>query len=557
MVLACAALVVASAVRPAAPVSAAELKPVAVVSIAGYDALLNDVGLIGDIAGAPELKQGIEGLIGMVTRFQGLAGLSKDKPLGGALLLNEESSPSGYVFLPVSDVEKLLDVFQDTVITDVEEDEDEKSVSKLSLKNGPPLYLKVSGGWAFVTPKKEFLADLPKDPAALLGDLPESYDVAVKINIANVPEPLLDMALGQMKAGAEQAMRRAAEENPEAAKIQQEFVETYLEQVSKALKELESYTVGLAISDKTRSAYLDVEAVMKDGSDMAKQVNASAAAAPTSKLPGLADAARVFNLHLNAPVLESDAEQVAALIDQARASIEEKIKEEIDEEEEQKAVTKWANTAIDVVKATIEAGQINGGAVVTGEGPFSVVVAAHVVDAKKLDKLFREIAKVAADKSEDAPEFEFDADEKAGVTFHTFALPIDEDDDTEDLEKFFGTDEPTAALGFGKEVVVLSIGEDPVAAAAEVLSKKGGGAKLPMMQAQLKFGPIMKVAADQSGDEQPLLPLAAELLKGEKKDHINLTASFIKNGERVRLEIEEGLIAAFGKLAMQATKGGR
>ena len=36
--------------------------------------------------------------------------------------------------------------------------------------------------------------------------------------------------------------------------------------------------------------------------------------------------------------------------------------------------------------------------------------------------------------------------------------------------------------------------------------------------------------------------------------HVNLTASFIKNGERVRLEVESGLISSLGKLAMLASK---
>ncbi|MGC3972158.1 MAG: hypothetical protein QM775_33905 [Pirellulales bacterium] len=78
------------------------------------------------------------------------------------------------------------------------------------------------------------------------------------------------------------------------------------------------------------------------------------------------------------------------------------------------------------------------------------------------------------------------------------------------------------------------------------------------MQAQLKVGAIMKIAAKQVGDEQPLVAAMAEEMAKSTKDHINLTAELIKNGERVRFEIEEGIISSIGKVGMQAAKkGGR
>lgn len=549
-VVAIAALLAPLVALPSATAAAKELKPIVVVSLAGYDALLADVDLIGELAGAPELKQGVEGLLGMVTRFQGLAGLSKDKPIGAALLLSETQEPAGFVFLPVTDLDKLLEVFQDTLITETEELED--GYIKLKLKNGPPMIAKKVGDWAFLSVKHDFLSDLPEDPSALLGDLPKKYDLAIKVNVANVPEPLMDMAVNQMRQGAEAAMRKAAEENPEAAEIQQAITESYLETMTEAIRELDSYTIGAAIDNKTKSAYFDVEALMKDGSKLAEQVNQSAKEGKPSKLPGLADAARVFNFHLNAPVMESEIEMVVDMLEQAREKVEEKIKEEIADEEGQKVVIGMVKELFDVAEATIEEGQINGGAVVTGEGPFSVVLGAHVVDGEKLDAVLKKAAKLAENEP-NAPEIEFDADEKAGLTFHTLVLPIEEDD-TDDVEKFFGTSELMMAIGISDDTVTLSFGEDPVAAAAEVLGKKSGAAKLPLMQAQIKVGPIVKAVAAQVEDDQPLVGAFAEILAETDKDHVNLTAVFIKNGERVRLEVESGLISSLGKLAMLASK---
>ncbi|MBL9082922.1 MAG: hypothetical protein JNK76_14000 [Planctomycetales bacterium] len=553
-VLAAAVLLAPLVAKPAA-VEAAEPKPVAVVSLAGYDALLSDVELVGDMVGAPELKQSIEGLIGIFTQFKGLAGLAKDKPIGAAVLLSEEGQPSGFVFLPVSDLDKLLEVFQDTVITKTEELDDD--FISLEFKGGKEVIAKKSGDWAFVSMKKEFLSDLPADPSKLLGDLPKSYDAAVKVIVANVPEPLMDMAISQMRMGAEQAMQKAAEENPEAAEVQKALTEGYLEMMTEAIKDLDSYTVGFAIDDKTRSAYLDVTALMKDGSKLAEQVSKSAAEGKPSKLPGLADALRIFNFHINAPVMEDEIEAVLDLIEQGRETVATKIKEEIADAEGQKVVTDLVNDVFDVVEATIEDGQINGGAVITGDGPFSVVLGAKVVDGETIDDVLKRAAKLAENEA-DFPEIEFDAEEKAGLTFHIVTLPPFPEDDKEGFEEFFGSEEASLAIGISDEVLMLSIGADPVAAAVEVLGKKSGAKNLPLMQAQLKVGPLMKIAAKQVGEEQPMVAALAEEMLKSKKDHLNLTATLIKNGERVRFEIEEGIISSIGKVGMMAAKkGGR
>ncbi|MGC3972157.1 MAG: hypothetical protein QM775_33900 [Pirellulales bacterium] len=467
-VLAIAALVAPFAARPAA-VEAAEPKPVAVVSLSGYDAVLSDVELVGDMVGAPELKQSVEGLIGLFTQFKGLAGLEKDKPLGAAVLLTDEGQPSGFVFLPVSDLDKLLEVFEGSVVTKTEELED--GFLSLEIKGGKDVVVKKSGSWAFLSLKKEFLTGLPKDPSKLLGDLPAKYDVAVQVNIANVPEPLMDMALSQMRMGAEQAMRRAAEENPEAAEVQKALAEGYLEAMTEAIKDLDSYTVGFAIDDKTRSAYLDVTALMKDGSKLAEQVNKSAAEGEPSKLPGLADAMRIFNFHFNAPIMEEEIEQVLDLLEQGRETVEAKIKEEIADAEGQQVVTDLVNDALDVLEATIEDGQLNGGAVVTGDGPFSVVLGAKVVDGETLDDVLKKAAKLA-ENAPDFPEIEWDAEEKGGLTFHLVTLPPFPDKDREGFEEFFGADEAKLAIGISDETIMLAIGKDPIAAAVEVLGKK-------------------------------------------------------------------------------------
>lgn len=535
---------------------AADAKPVVVVSLAGYDALRQDLSYIGGLAGVPKLAELGEGFLAQVTQGNGLDGLDKKKPIGAAAFFSGEGRPSGYIFIPIEDADKLLDSLQNFVV-DLEDQGEGYSTFKL--KKGQTLTLRETKGWAFVAMNKEQLADVPADPAALLGNLPKAYDVAVKVNISALPDETIEQAIAQMRVGAAQAMKKAAGENDEKAEaLSKAMTESMLKQIEQGLKDLDAYTIGLAIDGAGHSLYLDVQVDMKDGSQLAGQLNDAAKNAKPLTLPGLADAARIFNMYVNSPIAGDDAKNVVKLLEDGRKIAADKIDEKGDEEEAKKLQKKLLDAVIDVAVATVEEGQISGGATVSGEGPYALVAGFQVVDAKKLEEVLKDVIEVVS-KDPNAPEFDVDADTKSGITYHTVALPgIDDEEKAENAEKFFGTDELTLAIGFGDKKIVIAIGDDPIVAADEVVNAKPKslpGKDVPL-QMQVKLGPPLKMAADKA-DGQPALKLIVDALAETDNDHVSLTARLIKNGERVRFEIEEGILAAFGKAIKAASQGGR
>lgn len=550
------ALLALGAVRvPAA--QAADAKPVVVVSLAGYDALRQDLAYIGGLAGVPKLPELGEGFLAQVTQGNGLDGLDKKKPIGAAVFLSEDGRRSGYLFVPTEDTDKLLDALQNFVI-DLEDQGDGYSTFKT--KNGPTFTLRETKGWAFVSLNKELLADVPEDPAALLGDLPKLYDAALKVNISALPPELIEQAIAQMRIGAAQAMKKSpVQDDPKAEELSKAMTESMLKQIEQGVKDLDAYTVGLAIDGKAHSLYLDVQVEMKDGSKLAGQLNDAAKNSKPTALPGLADAARIFNLHINSPIGGDDVKNAVKLLEDGRKIAADKIEEKGDEAEAKKLQKKLLDAVIDVAVATIEEGQINGGAVVSGDGPYSLVAGFQVVDAKKLEEVLKDVIEVVS-KDPNAPEFDIDADTKSGITYHTVALPeIDDEEKADNAEKFFGTDELTLAIGFGDKKILIAIGDDPIVAADEVVNAKPKTlpSKEVPLQMQVKLGPPLKMAADKADGSQPALKLIVDALAETDKDHVSLTARLIKNGELIRFEIEEGILAAFGKAVVAASRGGR
>lgn len=534
------------------PVAAqAQNKPVAVVSFAGYDALIADLNYVGELSGAPQLAQSLEGILALVTRAQGLAGLDKSKPIGASLTLSEGGAPTPLIFIPVTDVDKLLDALQG-VVPNVEDLGD--GFSKIRLPNGLPLVMKVSEGWAFLSMSQESLADLPKDPAKLLGDLPAKYDLAVQLNIQNIPAPLLQFAIDQVNRGAEPGLRQKDGESDTDYETRKKFTEATLEQVTQAIEEIDHITVGYAIDKKEEGALLDLELTVKEGGKLAKQLIAAKEAAKPSKLAGFADEEAVANFHFTSPILEDDAKTILGAIEMGREQAAKKIdeSEDLEGQDIKDAVKKMVSDIFDVAAATIEGGQVNGAAAIYGEGPFELFAAGLVVDAKKLEKVVKKAVELFGD-APDFPDVEFDADEKGGVTYHNITVPVADPE----AQKVFG-EEVTISLGFGKNLVVVAVAEeDGVESAAEIVADNAGADELPPAQLQVRLGPIVQFAVDNDEDAKKPAKELAELLADVEHDHVSFVTDYIPNGQRTRISIEEGLLQAFGKAVVAGMQGGR
>jgi len=104
----------------------------------------------------------------------------------------------------------------------------------------------------------------------------------------------------------------------------------------------------------------------------------------------------------------------------------------------------------------------------------------------------------------------------------------------------------------------LAFGEKPVATAGQVLdASKGSGAKLPAGQVQFRLAPLVKLGAKADDANREMAELMAKLLEESEKDHVTLTSDVIPNGSLMRIEIEEGVLEAFGKAVVQSMQRGR
>jgi hypothetical protein len=222
-------------------------KPVAVVSLAGYDAFMGDIKYVATLANNPELGAGVEGLLKLVTKNQGLAGLDKAKPWGAVIFVAGEK-PSGYVFLPVTDFAKLADATEGLIgkVEDLG-----NGLHKIPGKNHkPPTYAKEGKGWAFFADKEENLTNLPDDPSALLGGLEKQYQAAVRLNAADMSTELRQKVLAGIESGAARDSGKRWNESEEEHALRLKVTAEVVKYAKTIVNDLQDITLGWNLDTK-------------------------------------------------------------------------------------------------------------------------------------------------------------------------------------------------------------------------------------------------------------------------------------------------------------------
>ena len=534
----------------------AEMKPVAVISFSGYAELKRDLEYLGTASENPDMVNQVEALLTLFTQGQGLAGLDQDKPWGAAAALPEGGfgQPNVIAFVPVSDLQKLLGALAQLTGEPVD-----KGDGVLEIKqNAGSVFVKEHEGWAFVAQSAEGLGKLPADPMKLLGGLNERYDLALQVNIQNIPQQIRDFAIDAMKQQVERGLQQAEQnddDDDEPINLQPQIARHQIEQLAKVINELDALSLGWSIDSEGKRVLIDLNVTALDGSETAKQLSTVASGA--SKFAGFLLPEAMLTAHVNTAAERSDIENSLTVLSQLRTHIMNSIDEDEDlsSQDAKDQVKELVGEALDSAEATVKNGRFNLGAAIVGEGPLTIAAGGLVVDGEKIEEAAKKFAKLAENEP-DAPEIKLDVDEHKGVKFHTMSVPLPDDDDSEKARQLFG-EVALVTLGFGPEACYIALGDAGVETIKSVMDKSAESAsdELPPVQISLALAPLFKLAAQQD-DADPNVALMAESLKESGSDHLRITVRPIENGVKYELEGEEGIIKMIGAIAKLAQAAG-
>lgn len=524
-----------------------EFKPAVVVSVASYDEVFGDISYLAEAAGVKEYVDAAAGFAGVLTD-----GLDKKRPSGAYVMVSADGSePQPVVFIPVTDLERLLKTHEGNIGPA----EKEGDLRRIDTPNGESVYIKESAGWAFASRDKDALALTPGDPTTLLGGLDKEYTVAVKVMVQNIPVALRAMAVDQMKAGFEAQLAEMAKENPDDREVIEKIGRRQIEAIQKFIEDSDEVVIGWAVDSVGKNTYIDLSMTAKAGSDLAAQFAQMGDGKSAFSGFLMSDAAGAF--HFGHLLSKDEIDQLTPLIDGANKKAVEAIEEDedLDSDAQRKAAKDIVSSLFSAARKTVASGKLNGGAtVMLGDQSLTFVAGGHVAGAAELDHVLR----VGADLAKNEPDFpgiKFDADKHAGVTFHTMSVPLD-DEDAEDARKVFG-DNLDVAFGVGQDSFYLAVGKDGVSTLKRVIDDSAAGAdqKRPPSEMFIALAPILKFAASISDDEVvPLMASSAEKVRGN--DRISITSTVIERGSRSRIQIDEGVLKLIGEVGMKLSGAG-
>ena len=530
----------ALALLPLAQVHAqATAKPVAIVSIADVGKLKGDINYLAEAAG----QQGLA-MFGMMAAEQYLQLLDPTKPIGVLVNFNFDGPipmPAGVAFLPIKDFDKAITMIEQAMAVEAQD-----------LGNGvrqidgfPPVFLKKSGDWAFASTDPFSLGNLPDDPAALLNGLNEEYDIAISVLMQNIPDDAKQMAMMQIRQGIDAGLG-AAGDSPDA-ELAKQLSDNSFDQLEMFLTETESMTIGWNIDPQGQNTYFDFSVTALEGTAFAETM--ALYGESKSDFSGFLVPEAAVTMNVSTPIPSDQTEQLKVSMDQLRQQVLSELENDraLDDPEIKELVDSLVGKLFDTFTAMMEAGKIDAGASLVLQPNLMLTAGAFVADGKALDDVLREII-ILASQEPGAPQVNLDAEEHAGVIFHTLSIDAREIDSQ--AERILGNETLDVAVGTGKETIYLAVGKDALSALKEAIDASAAGSpeNLPLFQTTVTLGAILEFAqtVDESGAMAMMAPLFEQV---SGNDRISMTETAIERGILMRVEVEAGVLKLIGGVA--------
>jgi len=453
-----------------------------------------------------------------------------------------------YAFIPVTDLSKLIAVLK-AMKAPVEDAGNGVYEIKAQERS---IFVQQKGSWAVATQNADDLARAPADPAALLGDLPQRYDLAIQATVKNIPGGLKQLALFNLDMGLQAGLERQPGETEEAYNLRTGVAKRLVKQLKQLINELDAVLIGLKIDQQAGAAYVDIEMTAIPGTDLADDF-AQGQSTTTNfagfDLPGAAVTANFCDT-----MSDADVEEAKVMLADARATALKEIEREQMPEDKRALAVRLINDLFDVLEKTVETRKGDGGMVLLLD-PSAVTLAAGAAIAEG-DKLEAALKALIAEAQKEEPEVanivQLDAGEYQGLRLHKLNIPVPEEE--AELRQIFG---PTleVLVAINNQTLYLVAGSNAEGVLKQIVDKSAeqpGKAALPA-RVSIAATPIAKFIGAMAQDDPQAAAMAAmvgQILAGKPgKDHVVLATEPIPNGARVRLTVEEGLLSIPGQLA--------
>jgi hypothetical protein len=520
---------------PAGAAGRSAREPALVLSLKSYDVLKEDLGYLFQASGQPQAAALLDGLLHVVTRGRGPAGLDTSRPLG-AMIQDLEAEPLPLLFVPVSDEEQALALLSQ--LLPVEKTAGE--IFRVSARR--PFFVKLAGRWAFAALKPEQLQVLPPDPLVILGSGSREHHLALTVRVQALPSSLRQtVEAGLLSLQNQEVVRRpgqSSEHHHGQLAGQRLSSQVTIPSIRRFLAEGKEVRLGVSLSRPERRAVIDLTATAIPGSESARSFKEIEGT--TSRFGFLLDGRPALALSLSLPLGDLLAQSLGELLYTARAR---------NPSAGGTPEGRWLGRLLEMIDANVRSGRLEGVFVLRVQSPerLSIVAAGRLLRAQELNELIDEISRRASPLSE-AVDIQPGVATHKGAPVHRVRLRAA----PQEWRRAFGP-EPTLHLAFAADLAFLALGGDSLGdvkwALDAATSPRNLGRRQPPFLFELRAGQLLPFAGALAGERRRLLEESLA-----RDDRLSLAIEAIPDGSRLRIELEEGWLRLLGT-AFQRSPG--
>jgi len=510
--------------------AAEELKPdepFVVVAVAGIERMLGLLDFSFETVDRPEASEAVGGFLSVAG---GLKGIDHDRSFGVMIFLaGIQPQPVGFV--PIDQINDLMKTIEIGPFTTKKAAED-----RYELK-GPrmTIYLKTVGRYAFVSTDEQRLERTFPDPAKITSKQTAAYDISATLNFSSLPQTTKDLLATLIQGSADANLQRRDGEDESAHRIRKAAGENNARLIRQVVRDADEVTLGWKTSPKQRHAALELTVRAVPGSELATLLG------KLNTVPSQFAALRTGNAPLTFAGtfgLDKHGKRVfTEIIDTLESSLS-------GADAQDKADDSVAQL-FRALRTTIDRGSLDFAFRFVGEppGPMVLVGGLKVADGQAMAEGLADLCAIWMEGG-DFEDGELDMDQYGGVSFHR----LEPKGTGEVHERLYGG-KPSLYLGVGAQTFWMAMGGDEALPTLyEQIDALAKPVEKPVVAVPLEF--VANISSWLSLRREVESPGRFRRTVDEAfssgKDSVRLDFRPIKNGARLRLQLDEGFIRFLG-----------
>lgn len=513
-------------------------KPFAVVSVAPLERSLPDLTYMLSAVNMPEMTGMVEMMAGFYTK-----GIDQSQPIGIFISMESEldSQPDVQVCIPVKDHEQW---FRTIGGMGLEAEDLGDGLYEIAF-GGQYMFAKVANGWLTMAQTEDSLAETIENPVELLGDLPQRYNLAVRLDMEQISPEARRSALEQMQSQLEQNVaQQFGDQLGDQLDVAKEAGQAQMEELEEMMKDVQQIVIGFLTESDQKRISIDAAAQFLPGTKLAAQMDSQAAV--RSEFVGLSIPNAAARMRLTAS-MSDDQEKTAAkkalheMLEQVNQSMQ---RTELPAERASLLKDLIANVTT-VLEQTIDEGIVDmAGTLSFDEEILRVLAGIRVADSQAVeDKLKQFIAGLSGDSQ---IEFEEDYSTEGSWRLHRLRgkLPASEQSISvllgQQIEIFIAASDKKLILSLAPD------GEEALRACIRQLNTVQPASVTPM-ELVVNAGDLVRLLQKANPDPSMEEMLAAVEQVGSD-DQVKMTMTALPRGFVVRASVEEGVLRTMGTM---------